>query len=156
MRYGQKQIDKFLEEAKTSSMDILDLSKKHGIHPHTGNLWVRKFLPKKILESIRARGRRIRALHAAASRIANSAKDGGHVSAAPSVAAKQHAGTAAKKKVHEAKAGHHLKKTLSSGPRTGRAHTTGGQRTGRQVLSTIKARLMALLDDVSRLQAAGL
>ena len=49
MRYEQKQIDQFLSEAKTSSMDILELSKRHGIHPHTGNIWARRFLPKKVL-----------------------------------------------------------------------------------------------------------
>lgn len=74
MRYEQAQIDKFLAEARTTTMDILELSKKHGIHSHTGNKWVRKYLAKKEIEKIHKRGQAIRAEHAAATRIANNIK----------------------------------------------------------------------------------
>ena len=137
MRYEQKQIDQFLSEAKTSSMDILELSKKHGIHPHTGNIWARRFLPKKVLEAIRARGRHIRALHAAATRVANSAGKAG-------------VGTVAAKASHQVKAGG------QSRSRAVQAKSIPKQkRTGRQALATLKARLLAMLDDVSKLQATG-
>ena len=137
MRYEQKQIDQFLSEAKTSSMDILELSKKHGIHPHTGNIWARRFLPKKVLEAIRARGRHIRALHAAATRVANSAgKAGGSTVAA--------------------KASHQVKAGGQSRSRAVQVKSLPKQkRTGRQALATLKARLLAMLDDVSKLQATG-
>ena len=146
MRYEQKQIDQFLSEAKTSSMDILELSKKHGIHPHTGNIWARRFLPKKVLEAIRARGRHIRALHAAATRVVNSAAKAG----AGTVAAKAGAGTVAAKASHQVKVG---------GPSRSRAVQAKSipkqKRSSRQALAALKARLLAMLDDVSKLQAAG-
>lgn len=146
MRYEQKQIDLFLAEAKTSTMDILDLSKKHGIHPHTGSIWARKFLPKKMLEAIRVRGRRIRALHAAATRTARLASAS----------------------LEEAPVKVHATPAMKTGTKSARGHSAGshakavavqsghkGGRTGRQALATLKARLLAMLDDVSKMQAAG-
>ena len=138
MRYEQKQIDQFLSEAKTSNMDILELSKRHGVHPHTGNIWARRFLPKKVLEAIRARGRHIRALHAAATRVANSAGKAGD-------------GT-----MVAAKTSHQGKTGGQSRSRDVQAKSLPKQkRTGRQALATLKARLLAMLDDVSKLQATG-